>query len=143
MQQKSSLHTCHDSGCVLHSALKSQQSLSAVRADASVCLQLPAGRQQVLPYALTVGPPLLLALSFPDLFFRALDVAGTYGRATLPSPSILWTQITVTCSLNKSRLYVQKRCFCHPMMGQLQTAPLACKTPPSAWQPTRPSCAPS
>ena len=45
------------------------------------CLQLPAGRQQVLPYALSVGPPLLLALSFPDLFFRALDVAGTYGCA--------------------------------------------------------------
>jgi hypothetical protein len=34
-----------------------------------------------VPYALTVGPPLVLALSFPDLFFRALDVAGTYGRA--------------------------------------------------------------
>ena len=31
---------------------------------------------------LTVGPPLLLALSFPDLFFRALDIAGTYGHAT-------------------------------------------------------------
>jgi len=43
--------------------------------------QLPSGRPQAVPYALTVGPPLVLALSFPDLFFRALDVAGTYGRA--------------------------------------------------------------
>ena len=49
--------------------------------DPAVCAQLPAGRQQALPYVLTVGPPLLLALSFPDLFFRALDIAGTYGRA--------------------------------------------------------------
>ncbi|KAK9846332.1 hypothetical protein WJX81_001708 [Elliptochloris bilobata] len=46
-------------------------------------LKLPAGRQQVLPYALTVGPPLALALSFPDLFFRALDIAGTYGVLVL------------------------------------------------------------
>ena len=59
-----------------------------MRIDVRVCLQLPAGRQQVLPYALSVGPPLLLALSFPDLFFRALDVAGTYGCVLLRQPTL-------------------------------------------------------
>lgn len=67
-------------GCPLSKVLN-LNSLLAMHADDRVRLQLPAGRQQVLPYALTVGPPLLLALSFPDLFFRALDVAGTYGCA--------------------------------------------------------------
>ncbi|KAK9810442.1 hypothetical protein WJX72_010819 [[Myrmecia] bisecta] len=45
-------------------------------------LQLPTG-SQALPYAITLGPPLLLALSFPDVFFGALDIAGTYGVLVL------------------------------------------------------------
>lgn len=43
-------------------------------------LKLPSGRrQQPLPYLLTIIPPLVLALLNPDIFFKALDFAGTYG----------------------------------------------------------------
>ena len=46
-------------------------------------LQIPASQGQAIPYALTLGPPFLLALTFPDLFFSALNFAGTYGVLTL------------------------------------------------------------
>ena len=39
-------------------------------------MQLPTGSKRALPYALTVLPPLGLALSSPGLFFDALDFAG-------------------------------------------------------------------
>eukprot|EP00271_Cylindrocystis_brebissonii_P022855 TRINITY_DN8972_c0_g1_i1.p1 TRINITY_DN8972_c0_g1~~TRINITY_DN8972_c0_g1_i1.p1 ORF type:complete len:250 (+),score=43.42 TRINITY_DN8972_c0_g1_i1:22-750(+) len=46
-------------------------------------LKLPSGRgpqrQQVLPFALTVVPPAALAVISPDVFYKALDLAGTYG----------------------------------------------------------------
>ncbi|KAL4437968.1 hypothetical protein ABPG77_004189 [Micractinium sp. CCAP 211/92] len=53
--------------------------LSDFIADA---LKLPTGRQPV-PYLLTLVPPLVLALSFPDVFFSALEFAGTYGVLVL------------------------------------------------------------
>lgn len=46
-------------------------------------LQLRAGRQQPVPYLLTLVPPYVLALAFPDVFFAALDAAGTYGVLVL------------------------------------------------------------
>lgn len=47
-------------------------------------LKLPSGRgNQVLPYLLTIVPPMVLALLNPDIFFKALDFAGTYGVLTL------------------------------------------------------------
>ncbi|KAI7844273.1 hypothetical protein COHA_002071 [Chlorella ohadii] len=47
-------------------------------------LQLPTGARQPLPYLLTLGPPLLLALSLgPAVFLDALDFAGTYGVLVL------------------------------------------------------------
>ena len=46
-------------------------------------MQLPSGSSSPLPYLLTLVPPLVLALSFPDLFFSALDFAGTYGVLVL------------------------------------------------------------
>ena len=46
-------------------------------------MQIPTGQRQIVPYALTLGPPFLLALTFPNLFFDALDFAGTYGVLTL------------------------------------------------------------
>jgi len=46
-------------------------------------LSLEAGRQQPIPYAVTILPPYVLALSFPGIFFSALDAAGTYGVLVL------------------------------------------------------------
>ena len=37
-------------------------------------LGLKSGRQQPLGYLLTLAPPYLLALTFPDVFFTALDL---------------------------------------------------------------------
>lgn len=60
-------------------------------------VQLPSGKQPV-PYLLTLVPPLALALSFPDVFFFLLDLAGTYGmccfklqnRAEFAQPQTQW-----------------------------------------------------
>ncbi|KAL2636264.1 hypothetical protein R1flu_007743 [Riccia fluitans] len=47
-------------------------------------LKLPSGGlRQPLPYLLTLFPPLALALTSPDIFFKALDFAGTYGVLVL------------------------------------------------------------
>lgn len=40
-------------------------------------------RSRVVPYALTILPPLALSLTSPDIFYAALDIAGTYGVMTL------------------------------------------------------------
>lgn len=42
-------------------------------------LKLPSDRNRPLPYLLTLFPPLILSLLDPDIFFKALDFAGTYG----------------------------------------------------------------
>lgn len=42
-------------------------------------LKLPAGKNNTLPYLLTLIPPLVLSLLDPEIFFKALDFAGTYG----------------------------------------------------------------
>lgn len=39
----------------------------------SDALTLPAARQQPASYALALVPPYILALTFPDIFFSALD----------------------------------------------------------------------
>ena len=46
-------------------------------------LQLKAGRQQPVPYLVTLLPPYVLAMAYPDVFFAALDAAGTYGVLVL------------------------------------------------------------
>ena len=43
----------------------------------------PVGSGKELPYAVTLLPPLGLAMAFPGLFFKALDFAGTYGVLVL------------------------------------------------------------
>ena len=43
------------------------------------CLQVPPGKKSPLAFVAAILPPTVLALSFPDIFFRALDYAGTYG----------------------------------------------------------------
>lgn len=42
-------------------------------------MQKPIGKEKEIPMAATVLPPLGLAVTFPDVFFKALDFAGTYG----------------------------------------------------------------
>ncbi|EXB54671.1 hypothetical protein L484_022533 [Morus notabilis] len=46
-------------------------------------LKLPVGRGSALPYLLTLVPPLALSLLDPEIFFKALDFAGTYGVLVL------------------------------------------------------------
>ncbi|KAG7022035.1 tyrP-B [Cucurbita argyrosperma subsp. argyrosperma] len=42
-------------------------------------LKLPSGENRPLPFILTLVPPLILSLIDPEIFFKSLDVAGTYG----------------------------------------------------------------
>ncbi|KAI3954352.1 hypothetical protein MKX01_020506 [Papaver californicum] len=42
-------------------------------------LKLPSGQSKPLSYLLTLFPPLVLSLLDPEIFFKALDFAGTYG----------------------------------------------------------------
>ncbi|XP_062082474.1 uncharacterized protein LOC133788863 isoform X4 [Humulus lupulus] len=46
-------------------------------------LKLPADQGRPVPYLLTLLPPLTLSLLDPDIFFKALDFAGTYGVLVL------------------------------------------------------------
>ncbi|XP_038978184.1 tyrosine-specific transport protein-like isoform X1 [Phoenix dactylifera] len=46
-------------------------------------LKLPSGQSKPLPYLLTLLPPLVLSLLDPEIFFKALDFAGTYGVLVL------------------------------------------------------------
>lgn len=46
-------------------------------------LKLPSGQNRPLPYLLTLIPPLALSLLDPEIFFKALDFAGTYGVLVL------------------------------------------------------------
>lgn len=42
-------------------------------------LKRPPGRNEPLQYVLILIPPLIMALLDPEIFFKALDFAGTYG----------------------------------------------------------------
>lgn len=46
-------------------------------------LKLPTSQNRPLPYILTLIPPLILSLLDPEIFFKALDFAGTYGVLVL------------------------------------------------------------
>ncbi|XWS52637.1 hypothetical protein CRYUN_Cryun11dG0088100 [Craigia yunnanensis] len=46
-------------------------------------LKLPTGENRPQPYLLTLIPPIGLALLDPEIFFKALDFAGTYGVLVL------------------------------------------------------------
>ena len=50
-----------------------------VRVIAICHLQAPPGKKSPLAFVAAILPPTVLALSFPDIFFKALDYAGTYG----------------------------------------------------------------
>ncbi|XP_073273468.1 uncharacterized protein [Primulina huaijiensis] len=46
-------------------------------------LKRPPGRNEPLQYMLILIPPLIMALLDPEIFFKALDFAGTYGVLVL------------------------------------------------------------
>jgi tyrosine-specific transport protein len=46
-------------------------------------LKLPTGSKTLPVFALTLMPPTVLAILFPDVFYKALDFAGTYGVLVL------------------------------------------------------------
>ncbi|XP_072975818.1 uncharacterized protein [Typha angustifolia] len=46
-------------------------------------LKLPSGQSKPQPFLLTLVPPLVLSLLDPEIFFKALDFAGTYGVLVL------------------------------------------------------------
>ncbi|KAI5008633.1 hypothetical protein ZWY2020_009681 [Hordeum vulgare] len=46
-------------------------------------LKLPSGQNKPLTYLVTLFPPLVLSLLDPEIFFKALDFAGTYGVLVL------------------------------------------------------------
>ncbi|KAK1678176.1 hypothetical protein QYE76_039024 [Lolium multiflorum] len=46
-------------------------------------LKLPSGQNKPLTYLVTLLPPLVLSLLDPEIFFKALDFAGTYGVLVL------------------------------------------------------------
>jgi Tryptophan/tyrosine permease family len=59
-------------------------------------LKLPSGQNKPLPYLLTLLPPLVLALLDPEIFFKALDFAGTYGGKGcqyLPQKCLVFTSL--------------------------------------------------
>lgn len=45
--------------------------------------RLPGGQRHLGPFVATLVPPLVLSLALRDVFFSALDTAGTYGVMTL------------------------------------------------------------
>ncbi|KAF9599357.1 hypothetical protein IFM89_036814 [Coptis chinensis] len=45
--------------------------------------KLPTDQSKPLPYVLSLLPPLVLSLLDPEIFFKALDFAGTYGVLVL------------------------------------------------------------
>ncbi|GFP94243.1 tyrosine-specific transport protein [Phtheirospermum japonicum] len=59
------------------------QQLRSTSGAVGVVLKLPAGQNRPLPYLLTLVPPLILSLLDPEIFFKALDFAGTYGVLVL------------------------------------------------------------
>ncbi|GMP91601.1 hypothetical protein CsSME_00042227 [Camellia sinensis var. sinensis] len=59
------------------------QQLQSANRVVGVMLKLPSGQNKPLPYLLTLIPPLILSLLDPDIFFKALDFAGTYGVLVL------------------------------------------------------------
>ena len=46
-------------------------------------LRLPTNTKNPIPFALAIAPPTLFALSYPDVFVRALNSAGVFGVLTL------------------------------------------------------------
>ncbi|KAL8200048.1 hypothetical protein R6Q57_011387 [Mikania cordata] len=68
-------------------------------------LKLPSDRNRPLPYLLTLFPPLMLSLLDPDIFFKSLDFAGTYGVLVLfgvVPAAMSWSDRYSSCSLSSN-----------------------------------------
>lgn len=68
---------------------------------------MPPDRRKLLPYVLALVPPFILQLYFSQLFFQALDVAGTYGVLVLFGV----LPAAMTWQVNEARLI--SRCCLH------------------------------
>jgi tyrosine-specific transport protein len=44
---------------------------------------MPTSKRAPVPFAVTLLPPLVLAVSYPDVFFNALEFAGVFGVLVL------------------------------------------------------------
>ena len=64
---------------LMHSSFAQSKSSSDFRCPWPMPCQVPPGKKSPLPFVASLLPPTLLALSYPDVFFKALDYAGTYG----------------------------------------------------------------
>jgi len=87
-------------------------------------LQLPVGSGKAVPYAATLLPPLALALTFPDLFFRALDFAGTYGVLVLfglVPAAMVWSERYAGTTLSSLKVAPEGRAV---LIGTAATAGL-------------------
>lgn len=64
-------------------------------------------REKTLPYALTLLPPLAFAIFYPDIFFSALEYAGTYGVLVLfglVPAAMAWSERYWGTTLSRSEL---------------------------------------
>ena len=81
---------------------------------------MPAGTKSPVPVLLTAGPPLVLALSFPGVFFSALDYAGTYGVLVLfgllPA-AMAWSERYSETTLTRVQV------CCHPKIASVLLLP--------------------
>lgn len=59
---------------------------------------MPTGRPEPLAYAGVVLPPLAIAVTYPDLFFPALEYAGLFGVL------VLWGIMPAAMALNTRKM---------------------------------------
>ena len=70
-------------------------------------LPMQSDKSRLPAYALTLVPPYALALAYPDIFFQALDKAGTYGVmvlfGVLPA-AMVWSERHMQTTLTQIRV---------------------------------------
>ena len=79
----------------------------------SAVLKLPSGQNKPLTYLVTLLPPLVLSLLDPEIFFKALDFAGTYGGKDPFAVSLIqrkkyWTPCSCRLQPRSSILIISK-----------------------------------
>jgi hypothetical protein len=76
-------------------------------------LKMPSGQEkrQPLPYLLTLVPPYALALTNPEIFYKALDFAGAYG-GKLPLDSLPFSFLPIPFFFSFFFLFVAMKWIC-------------------------------